>query len=106
MKPGPIFGLERLLADPDLRRDLRGRRVALLAHPASVTGDLTLHGVTKAVTLQATFKGAGVNPLSKGYTVGFDVRGRLKRSDFGVKTYVPLIGDDVDLIISAPFEKK
>jgi uncharacterized protein YbbC (DUF1343 family) len=35
------FGLDRLLADPDLRRDLKGRRVALLAHPASVTQDLT-----------------------------------------------------------------
>jgi uncharacterized protein YbbC (DUF1343 family) len=35
------FGLDRLLADPDLRRDLKGRRVALLAHPASVTADLT-----------------------------------------------------------------
>ena len=35
------FGLDRLLADPDLRRELQGRRVALLAHPASVTADLT-----------------------------------------------------------------
>src|SRR5580698_5153614 len=35
------FGIDRLLEDPGLRRDLRGRRVALLAHPASVTGDLT-----------------------------------------------------------------
>ena len=35
------FGIDRLLAEPDLRRDLRGRRVALLAHPASVTADLT-----------------------------------------------------------------
>jgi uncharacterized protein YbbC (DUF1343 family) len=35
------FGLDRLLADPDLRRELSGRRVALLAHPASVTADLT-----------------------------------------------------------------
>ncbi|WP_153129873.1 exo-beta-N-acetylmuramidase NamZ family protein [Dechloromonas hortensis] len=34
------FGLDRLLADPDLRRPLAGRRVALLAHPASVTADL------------------------------------------------------------------
>jgi uncharacterized protein YbbC (DUF1343 family) len=34
-------GLDRLLADPALRRPLEGRRVALLAHPASVTGDLT-----------------------------------------------------------------
>jgi uncharacterized protein YbbC (DUF1343 family) len=35
------FGLDRLLAEPDLRRSLAGRRVALLAHPASVTADLT-----------------------------------------------------------------
>jgi uncharacterized protein YbbC (DUF1343 family) len=35
------FGIDRLLSDPDLRRDLRGRRVALLGHPASVTADLT-----------------------------------------------------------------
>ncbi|HEX7948020.1 MAG TPA: DUF1343 domain-containing protein [Phenylobacterium sp.] len=34
------FGLDRLLAEPDLRKDLAGRRVALLAHPASVTEDL------------------------------------------------------------------
>ncbi|NBB16335.1 DUF1343 domain-containing protein [Caulobacter sp. SLTY] len=35
------FGIDRLLADPALRRDLAGRRVALLAHPASVTENLT-----------------------------------------------------------------
>jgi uncharacterized protein YbbC (DUF1343 family) len=35
------FGIDRLCADRALRKDLRGRRVALLAHPASVTGDLT-----------------------------------------------------------------
>jgi uncharacterized protein YbbC (DUF1343 family) len=35
------FGIDRLLAEPELRRDLRGRRVALLAHPASVTAELT-----------------------------------------------------------------
>ena len=35
------FGIDRLCADPALRQDLRGRRVALLAHPASVTADLT-----------------------------------------------------------------
>jgi uncharacterized protein YbbC (DUF1343 family) len=35
------FGVDRLLSDPDLRRDLRGRRVALLGHPASVTAGLT-----------------------------------------------------------------
>src|ERR1700681_1784508 len=35
------FGLDRLLGEPALRKSLRGRRVALLAHPASVTCDLT-----------------------------------------------------------------
>jgi uncharacterized protein YbbC (DUF1343 family) len=34
------FGIDRLLSEPELRRDLRGRRVALLGHPASVTADL------------------------------------------------------------------
>jgi uncharacterized protein YbbC (DUF1343 family) len=36
-----LFGIDRLLADPDLRKPLEGKRVALLAHPASVTQDLT-----------------------------------------------------------------
>ena len=36
-----LFGIDRLLADPELRRPLEGKRVALLAHPASVTADLT-----------------------------------------------------------------
>lgn len=35
------FGIDRLIAEPDLRAPLRGRRIALLAHPASVTADLT-----------------------------------------------------------------
>ena len=73
---------------------------------AKVTGDLTLHGVTRPVTLAVKFNGAGTNPLDKKYTAGFEVSGKIKRSDFGVKTYVPLIGDDVDLIISAGFEHK
>jgi polyisoprenoid-binding protein YceI len=76
------------------------------ADTAKVTGDLTFHGVTKPVTLDVKFHGAGANPMSKAYTVGFDATGSLKRSDFGVTKYVPLVGDKVDLFISAPFEKK
>ncbi len=36
-----LFGIDRLLAEPDLRKPLHGKRVALVAHPASVTADLT-----------------------------------------------------------------
>ena len=73
---------------------------------ADVTGDFTLHGVTKPLTLKVKFNGAGTNPLDKAYTSGFEAAGKIKRSDFGVKTYVPLIGDEVDIDISAAFEKQ
>ena len=73
---------------------------------AKVAGDLSFHGVTRPVVLAVAFKASGVNPLTKAFTVGFEVKGRLKRSQFGVATDLPLIGDDVDLVISAPFEKK
>ncbi len=72
---------------------------------AMVAGDLTLHGVTRPVELEARFDGAGMNPLSKTYTAGFEVSGHIHRSEFGVTKYVPLVGDDVELIISGAFEK-
>jgi polyisoprenoid-binding protein YceI len=73
---------------------------------ASITGYLTFHGVTRPVTLTTTFHGAGVNPLDKAYTAGFDATTSIKRSDFGVKTDLPPIGDTTTLRISAAFVKK
>lgn len=73
---------------------------------ATVTGNLTLHGVTRPVTLHARLVGGGINPLDKKYTVGFDLNGTIRRSEFGVKTYVPLIGDAVTLTIAGVFEKQ
>ena len=73
---------------------------------ANVTGTLTLHGVTKPLTLRATFNAAGVNILDGKETVGFSLTGSLTRSDFGVGKLVPLVGDDIQLIISAAFEKQ
>jgi polyisoprenoid-binding protein YceI len=73
---------------------------------ADVEGDLTLHGVTHPIVLKATFKRAAVFPLNKHYMIGFDAVGHVKRSDFGVTKYVQYgLGDDVELTISAPFEK-
>lgn len=71
---------------------------------ADITGDLTLHGVTKPVVVHATFNQAGVNPIDKKYSLGFDGEAVLKRSDFGVKTYVPYIGDEVTLKIETEFK--
>jgi polyisoprenoid-binding protein YceI len=73
---------------------------------ADVIGALTFHGVTKPVTLKVKFRAAGFNGMTKRFTAGFDATAAIKRSDFGVKTYVPMIGDDVEINISAPFEKQ
>ncbi|QDH25951.1 polyisoprenoid-binding protein [Neokomagataea tanensis] len=73
---------------------------------AIITGDLTLHGVTKPETLKVHFVGAGVNPLDKKYTIGFDASGTIKRSDFGVKMYVPYVSDEVQLHVAGAFEKQ
>ena len=72
---------------------------------ADVMGQLTLHGVTRPVTLHVRFHGAGVNPLSKAYTVGFDAEGMIRRSDFGVMKLVPVVGDEVTLRLSGAFTK-
>lgn len=65
-----------------------------------VTGDLTLLGVTKPVTLDVTFNKAGANPFSQKETVGFTATGSLKRSDFGMNYGLPMIGDEVALNIN------
>ena len=73
---------------------------------ADVYGDLTLHGVTKPLMLKATFTRGAVFPMIQKYMIGFNAVGHLKRSDFGVSKYAGMgLGDDVDLIISAPFVK-
>ena len=73
---------------------------------ARITGNLTLHGVTRPVVLDARLHGAGINPLDKAYTAGFDATAHILRSEFGVKTYLPLVGDAVTIRISAAFERK
>ncbi len=80
-----------------------GKVVRTGPNTAAVTGELTFHGVTRPETLTVTFNAAGINGLSNQYTAGFEATGVIKRSDFNQSTYVPLIGDDVRLIISAAF---
>jgi polyisoprenoid-binding protein YceI len=76
------------------------------ADSATIEGELTMHGVTKPVTLTAHFIGTGANPMSKKVTVGFDATGTVKRSEFGVTKYVPMIGDEVALSLHGAFEKQ
>ncbi len=64
-------------------------------------GDLTMLGTTKPVVLDVTFNKEGVSPASKLETVGFSARGKIKRTDFGMKYGAPNIGDEVELLIEA-----
>lgn len=64
-----------------------------------VTGDLTLLGVTKPVTLDVTFNKASEHPIMKRPAVGFSATATVKRTDFGMSTYAPAIGDEVRVII-------
>jgi polyisoprenoid-binding protein YceI len=70
-----------------------------------IEGDLTMHGVTRPLTLDATLNKAGPNPFDKRPTLGFSARGVLKRSEFGVSGLLPMIGDDITIVIDAEFNR-
>jgi polyisoprenoid-binding protein YceI len=70
-----------------------------------VEGNLTLHGVSAPLTLRAKLNKAAPNPFDKRPTLGFSATGSLKRSDFGISTYVPIIGDVVTIAIDAEFNR-
>ena len=65
-----------------------------------VTGDLTVHGVTRPIVLDATLNKVGPHPMSKAQSIGFDATASLKRSDFGVGAYVPNVSDDITIRIT------
>jgi polyisoprenoid-binding protein YceI len=81
--------------------------VAVNGNRATITGDFTLNGVTKPVTIQAEFTGAGnsFGPTPK-KTVGFEGTATIKRSEWGIATFVPMVSDEVELTITTAFEKQ
>jgi len=79
--------------------------VAVTGETAKITGNLTLNGVTKPVTLDAKFYGAGKSPMGGKENIGFTATGAIKRSDFGVSFALPMVSDEVKLEIVAAFVK-
>lgn len=72
----------------------------------TITGDLTLLGVTKPVTLDVTFNKAGAHPFNpKKQLIGFSATGTLKRSEFGMKYALPAVGDEVEIRIEVEAEQ-
>jgi polyisoprenoid-binding protein YceI len=73
-----------------------------------LSGNLTLHGITKPVTLDLWYRGTVENPMSKKPTSGFQVTGTIKRSDFGIgeKFPAPMLSDDVRIKADGEFTKQ
>lgn len=74
---------------------------------AKIDGNLTLNGVTRPVTLNASFYGAGKMPAQMGgkENVGFTATGAIRRSEFNVGYAIPMVSDEVKLKITAAFQK-
>ena len=100
-KPADFFGA----APADAK--FVSTRVTPNRQNARIEGNLTLNGVTKPVTLDAAFYGAGKMPAQMGGKegVGFTATGTLRRSEFGIGYGVPMVGDEVKLKITAAFMK-
>lgn len=65
-----------------------------------VTGELTVHGVTKPAVLDVTINKIGEQPMAKRAAAGFDATTTLKRSDFGLGKYAPNVSDEVSIRIT------
>jgi polyisoprenoid-binding protein YceI len=103
-KLGPQFAREFLDAEAHPKITFVSTGLKIMADGTGVlSGDLTLAGVTRPVTLNVTFNGVGPG-LIGGKRVGFSATGQILRSAFGSSRYLPtLVGDAVDIEIEAEF---
>lgn len=69
-----------------------------------MTGNLTMAGATHPVSLSVQFNGGQPNPFAGGrQSVGFSARGTLQRSQWGIRNWIPNVGDEVEVIVEAEF---
>ena len=67
---------------------------------AEITGDLTINGITKSVTLDTEMNKSGMHPMAGKEWIGFDAETTILRSDFGLGKFAPNISDELDVEIS------
>jgi polyisoprenoid-binding protein YceI len=70
------------------------------ANRLKVIGDLTIRKVTRPVTLEVTLLKVGKNARTEVATIGFDAKGTLKRSEFGLGAFVPQVSDEIQLVVT------
>jgi len=75
------------------------------AMTGKVTGDFTLLGIRRPMTLDVTFVGTGTNIFDKHQVIGFTAVGTFDRSNFGMSNLLPMLGNQVVLEIETEFDK-
>lgn len=81
----------------------RSTSIAQTADGYTMTGDLTINGVTQSVTFDAAFNGSGTFPVDDSTHFGFSASGVISRSSFAVSEYPGMISDEAILTIDAQF---
>ncbi len=76
---------------------------ALSNNKFKLSGDLTFRGITKPMRWDATFNGGQYSKFMQTQQLGFSAKGVIKRSNWDLKTYLDLIGDDVEVTIEVEF---
>jgi polyisoprenoid-binding protein YceI len=71
-----------------------------------VTGTFTLHGVTRTITIPVTELGVAPGMAPNTTVAGFEGKLTIKRSDYGITTYVPVVGDEVEISLNVEALKK
>ncbi len=107
LRPGKDGGKPDFFGPAPADAHFVSTRLVTSGQTAKLTGDFTFNGVTRPVTLDVTFYGAGKTPPQMGgkENVGFRATGTIRRSDFGLGFGVPIVGDEVKLEIAAAFVK-
>ncbi len=75
------------------------------AKTAKIAGDLTIHGVTKPVVLDAKIVALGPHPMTKKAAAGVHASTTIKRSDYGVAGFLPAVGDEVTITIDSEYSQ-
>jgi polyisoprenoid-binding protein YceI len=71
-----------------------------------VTGQFTMHGVTRTITIPVTNLGTSAGMKPGTFVAGFEGALEIKRSEYGMSTYIPAVGDEVQITLNVEADKQ
>ncbi|MET0458021.1 MAG: YceI family protein [Ilumatobacteraceae bacterium] len=98
-----MFGPEWLDVDDHPEMAIRSTSITESVDGYTMTGDLTIKGITNPVTFDVVYHGSNTFPMDGSTHFGFEATGSVMRSAFGVSTAIPLLSDEVKLFLDVQF---